>query len=210
MAFDLLQRHAPGTLVENETFTDVEGVALAGLEVFSCRFESCRFGEQRWSRVVLERCTFVDCDLTKLSWGGSSLRGVTFENCKLLGVEFAGAADNPEFTCSGCSLRYAVFDGVNVRGARFVDCSLQDASFVECDLQDASFDGCDLGGATLRRCRLAGADFSTATGLFFEPAQNQSKDVYLSEETAVQLARAQGMRVAGYDERVTTTKRKRR
>ena len=163
--------------------------------------------------MVFERCEFVGCDLTKLLWGSSSLRGVRFVDCKLMGVNFAGAADNPEFSFDGCLMRYSVFDGVNLRGIHFHNCHLHDASFVECDLNDADFGGCDLEGAVLRNCRMAGADFSTATGLFFEPAQNRARDAYISPETAIQLARAAGLRVAGTDQPLsatTTSKRKKR
>jgi fluoroquinolone resistance protein len=207
-----LSRLSPGTLVEGQTFVDEDISHLAGIEFFTCRFEGCRLADARLSKVVFERCEFVGCDLTKLLWGSSSLRGVRFVDCKLMGVNFAGAADNPEVSYDGCLMRYSVFDGVNLRGIHFNNCHLHDASFVECDLNDADFGGSDLEGAVLRNCRMAGADFSTATGLFFEPAQNRARDAYISPETAIQLARAAGLRVAGTDQPLsaTTTKRKKR
>ncbi|MDP2339635.1 MAG: pentapeptide repeat-containing protein [Deltaproteobacteria bacterium] len=204
-----LQRLPAGALVEGETFVDVDVKAIGKIELYKCRFENCRLPEAALSRVVLEGCELVGCDLTRISWGSSSLRGVRFVDCKVLGVNFSKAADNPEVSFERCLMRYTVFDGVNLRGARFIDCHLQEASFVEADLQDVDFGGSDLGEAVLKRCALAGADFSTTTGLFFEPNENQSKDAFIAVETAIQIARASGLRVAGHDE-PKGSKRKRR
>lgn len=188
-----------GTLVEAEVFVDVDLSRLTKLELYRCRFEGCRFPEASLSGVVFEACTFIDCDLTRARLGDSSFRGVVFRDCKLLGVDFGRAAANPEVTFERCLLRYAVFDGVNLRGTTFSDCQIQEATFVEADLQDASFAGCDLSLSTFRRAALGGVDFSDAVGVFFEPRENQSKDAYIAVETAVQLARQAGLRVAGYD-----------
>ena len=196
-----------GTLVEGETFADVDVTGMAHLELYKCRFVGCRLPEASLRGVVFESCEFVDCDLSRLRFGDSSLRNVLFTNCKLLGVDFGRAADNPELRFEGCLLRYAVFDGVNLRGTTFADCQIQEATFVEADLQEASFAGCDLSQSTFRRTALGGADFSDAVGVFFEPRENQSKDAYIAVETAVQLARLAGLRVAGYDKPKAPQKR---
>lgn len=202
--------HLPaGALVEAEVFVDVAVTSLPRCELYKCRFENCRFPEATLSRVVFEGCEFVDCDLTRVSWGQSPLRAVTFVDCKLLGVNFSKAGDDPDVVFQRCLLRYAVFDGVNLRGARFEDCQMQEASFVEADLQDADFGGSDLTHAVLTRCSLGGANFSTSTGLFFETSQNQCKDAFVAVETAIQMAQAAGLRVAGYDD-ARPSKRKRR
>jgi fluoroquinolone resistance protein len=190
----------PGTLVEGQTFVDIDIGRVAGLEFFNCRFERCRFVEATLSRCVFERCVFDGCDLTRVRLGQSGLRGVHFVDSKLLGVEFAGAADNPEMHFERCVLRHAAFHGVSLRGVRFSGaCQLQEASFLEADLQDVDLADSDLERATFRRCGLGGADFSGASGVWFEPAQNQAKDALISVETAVHLARAAGLRVAGHD-----------
>jgi hypothetical protein len=46
--------------------------------------------------------------------------------------------------------------------------------------------------------------------LFFEPAQNRAKDAYISPETAIQLARAAGLRVAGTDQPLSATASRRK
>lgn len=189
-----------GALVEAEAFVDVDIARIASIEVYKCRFDKCRLVEASFDKVVFEDVDFNGCDLTRVRWGGSSLRGVRFVDCKLLGVNFSGANDNPDVSFTGCGLRYAVFDGVACRGARFLNCQMQEASFVEADVRDADFSGSDLTHTVLKKCSLAGADFSTTTGLYFEAAQNQSKDAFIAVETAVQMAQAAGLRVAGYDD----------
>lgn len=193
-------RFAAGTLVEEETIADETFSHLAGVEFDRCRFERCRFADARLSRVVFERCVFVDCDLSRVAFGDSGLRGVRFEECRLFAVDFAGAADNPEVAFVRSVVRSASFSGVNLRRATFTACQLQEATFVDADLQDVDFAGSELDGASFQRCRLGGADFSTTSGLHFEPSKNQAKDALISVETAIQLARAAGLRVVGFDD----------
>jgi uncharacterized protein YjbI with pentapeptide repeats len=190
----------PGSLIEGETFADLDIARLAGLEFFRCRFERCRFVDATLSRCVFERCVFDGCDLTRVRLGQSGLRDVHFIDCKLLGVELGGAADNPEVHFERCLLRHAAFHGLSLRRVRFSGaCQLQEASFLEADLEDVDLDDSELERASFRRCSLGGADFSRAGDVGFEPAQNQAKDALISVETAIQLARAAGLRVAGHD-----------
>ena len=65
--------------------------------------------------------------------------------------------------------------------------------------EDVDLGDSELERASFRRCSLGGADFSRAGDVGFEPAQNQAKDALISVETAIQLARAAGLRVAGHD-----------
>lgn len=190
----------PGSLIEGETFVDLDIARLAGLEFFRCRFERCRFVEATLSRCVFERCVFDGCDLTRVRLGQSGLRDVHFIDCKLLGVELGGAADNPEVHFERCLLRHAAFHGLSLRRVRFSGaCQLQEASFLEADLEDVDLGDSELERASFRRCSLGGADFSRAGDVGFEPAQNQAKDALISVDTAIQLARAAGLRVAGHD-----------
>lgn len=204
-----LARLPAGALVEGEVFVDRDFASLPKIELYKCRFDNCRFADASFSRVVFESCEFVGCDLSHVSWGNSSLRGVRFVDTKLLGVNFGKANDNPDVVFERCFLRYAVFDGVALRGVRFVDCQLVEASFVETDLQDADFSGSTLTHAMFRRCALAGADLSTTSGLSLDPAQNQAKDAFISVDAAVEIARAVGVRVAGYDEPRGSKKKRR-
>lgn len=192
---------------EGESFDDVEGAKVAHKEFFRCTFRNGKLAESRWERCSFEACTFIDCDLTRMVPMNSSWRGVTFKQCKLLGVDFSSLAVNPDVTFEGCILRYVVMNGVNLRGTRFSDCEMQDAQLVESSFIDADFTGSDLTGATFSRCDLAGADFSSARGVYFEPRQNTAKGAFVPVETAVMIAQAAGLRVAGHDD---PPKRKRR
>ncbi len=205
-----LEQLPRGALVEGEAFVDVDVARVAAVEVYKCRFDNCRFVEASFDKVVFEAVEFKDCDLTRVKWGSSSLRGVKFIDCKLLGVNFAALNDNPDVSFERCLLRYAVFDGVACRGARFVDCNLAEANFNETDLRDADFSLSDFTLAVIKKCTLAGADFSTSTGLYFDPAANQSKDAFIAVETAVQIAQAAGLRVAGYDDAKGSKAKRRR
>jgi fluoroquinolone resistance protein len=199
-----------GALVEAEAFVDVDVARCAGVEVYKCRFERCRFVEAVLDKVVFEDVEFVDCDLTRVRFGHSSLRGVRFVRCKLLGVDFSRAADHPDVAFDGCSLSYAVFDGVALKGVRFLECQLGEASFVGSDLRDADFARSDLTRAVLRDAKLGGADFSTSTALLLDPARNDSNDALISVETAIHLAQAAGLRVAGHDDERRGKRPKRR
>lgn len=193
-------RFAPGSLIEQETLVGETFERLAGVEFDRCRFERCRFADAALSRVVFERCVFIDCDLSRVALGDSGLRGVRFEECRLFAVDFSRAADNPEVEFVRSNLRSASFAGVNLRGTAFTACQLQESTFLETDLRDADFAGSELDGASFNRCALAGTDFSMTRGLHFEPTKNQAKDAFIAVETAIHLARAAGLRVAGSDE----------
>jgi fluoroquinolone resistance protein len=194
---------------EGQTFSEVDVARIGKIEFYKCHFERCRMQDAALQKTTFEQCTFTSCDMTRIAWGMSSLRGVRFTDCKLLGVNFAAANDNPDVAFESCVLRYAVFDGVHLRGASFHDVALQEASFVDSDVREAAFTACDLTRAVFRKCQMAGADFTTSTGLFFEPTQNQAKDAMIAVETAIQLARAVGLRVAGYDDAKRSAKSKR-
>lgn len=186
---------------EHQTFSDVEApfARVSGKELYRCVFERCKLSEAQLARCALESCKLIDCDLTQIVLAGTSLRGVVFERCKLLGVDFSVLSDNPDVTFEGCMLRYAAFSDMNLRGVRFVDCDLQDAQLTDCALVNADFPGSDLTGATFSRCDVTGADLSTATGVFLDARKNVVKGAFVPVETAVMMAQAQGLKVAGFD-----------
>ncbi len=206
-----LSEIVPGDLIEDATFADANTTTVVGAEYYKCRFERCELAGATCKGAVFESCTFVDCDLTRVAWAGAPLRDARFVDCKLVGADFGRAGDNPELHFERCLMRYTSFDGVNAGGVVYVDCQLQEATFVEANLRDAEFSGSDLSGATFKNASLAGADFSTAVGVFFDAKENQSKDAYISVDTAVAMAQARGLRVAGYDKERSkkTVKRKR-
>lgn len=187
--------------LEEQTFAELEapGAHIDGKELYRCTFERAKLAEASFAGCTLERCAFVDCDLTRVRFADTSLQGVCFERCKLLGVDFSTLRANPDVSFEGCLLRYAAFADQNLRGVRFVDCELPEAQLTDCSLVNADFPGCDLSGATFSRCDLAGADLSTTSGLFLDARQNNVKGAFVPLETAVLLARAQGMKVAGFD-----------
>ena len=189
-------------LLENETFADLdlEGHDILGKELYRCTFRSVKLPEVRLDKSVFEQCKFIDSDLTRVKAVGASFHGVRFEHCKLLGVELSNLAANPDVFFDECNLRYASFGGLNLRNTKLHRCQLQEASFHETSLIDASFDGSDLSSAAFSRCDLAGADFSNAVGVYFEAAQNCVKGVRIPVETAVMMAQALGMHVAGYED----------
>lgn len=195
--------------LEDETFLDIDApeARIRGRELYRCTFERAKLAGATLAGCTLERCTFVDCDLTRVSFADTSLQGVRFERCKLLGVDFSTLRANPDVTFEGCLLRYAAFADLNLRGIRFVDCELGEAQFNDCTLVNADFPGSDLAGASFTRCDLAGADLSTANGVFLDARQNNLKDAFIPLETAVLLAQAQGMKVAGFDKPPTRKRR---
>ena len=192
---------------EGETFDGLDAGKVANKEFFRCTFRQGKLADSRWERCSFEACTFIECDLTRAVPVNSSLRGVTFKQCKLLGIDFSSLAINPDVTFEGSILRYVVMKDVNLRGTRFHDCEMQDAQLVESSFIDADFTGTDLTGASFSRCELGGADFSSARGAYFDPRQNSAKGAFVPVETAVMIAQAAGLRVAGHDD---PPKRKRR
>lgn len=196
-------------LVENETFVDpCDPRRLDGVELYRCAFRGVKWPELRLERTKLERCTFEDCDLTRTIFAGVSLRGVAFRRCKMLGFDFTKLADDPEVTFEHCILRYANVSAVSLRGSKIESCELQEARFFEANLIDVDFAGSDLAGATLDRCDVAGADFTHAAHVFLDPRVNSAKGCQVPLETAVMMAQALGISVAGYpDPKVTRRKR---
>jgi fluoroquinolone resistance protein len=197
-------------LVEDQTFEDpCDPRSLAGQELYRCAFRGVKWPELRLEGAKLERCTFEDCDLTRTVLAGVSLRGVVFRRCKMLGVDFTKLADDPDVTFEHSILRYANISAVNLRGSKLDSCELQEARFFEANLIDVDFAGSDLAGATFDRCDLTGADFAHAAHVFIDPRVNNAKGCIVPLETAVMMAQAQGISVAGYADPKGSSRRKR-
>jgi uncharacterized protein YjbI with pentapeptide repeats len=206
---DSLRRLAAEEFFRDVTFDggDVQGVDLSGKEFLDCRFvhvklQGCRFHEARF-----ENCTFDDCDLTRAALRGARFVDARFVGCKLMGIDFTDVGRNPEVSFAGCDLRYASFVDNNLRKIAFCDCKVSESNFIGCDLKEANFAGADLAGANFENNDASKANFATASGLFLNPARNRVKDARISVESAVLLAMASGMRVAGYGDATTPKKR---
>jgi uncharacterized protein YjbI with pentapeptide repeats len=189
-------------LVDEQAFTSVElpGLHLAHRELYRCTFTDVKIPQAMFERCVFESCRFVRCDLTRSSWKMSSLRGVRFEGCKLLGVDLGAVQANPEVEFDACNLELVSFDNLHLRGVVFRNCALQGATFEATNLVEADFAGSDLGNVLFRRADLTGADLSTAERAVFLPSETRCKDARISTETAVGIAQALGLRVAGHDD----------
>lgn len=198
-----LERLRHETELEKETFVGLEaqGLDLGGKELYRCTFRQARLQETRWRRTRLEDCVIEDSDLTRLDPSGLALAGVVLRRSKLLGVDFTDLASNPDVRFEECNLEYAVFRRTNLRKTKLLGSNLRGASFVECDLVEADLSGSDLSGASFESCRMRKADLGSAHGAYVDPARNEIKDLRISVETAVLMAQALGLRVAGHERR---------
>lgn len=185
---------------EDRTFTGLElhDVDLAGKEFVGCTFVGCKGQESRWRGVKLEDCVFERCDLTQAKVAGMVAGKLTFRHSKLMGIEWTELGKFASLSFHECTLQYASFVHLNLRKAEFVDCTLTEANFFEADLGEANFRGSTLTGTVIRGCKLRKADFSAATGVFFDPAANEAREAVVSIETAALVAMHLGLRVAGY------------
>ncbi len=174
---------------------------LGGKELYRCTFRQVRLQETRWRRTRLEDCVLEDSDLTRIDPAGLALSGVVFRRSKLLGVDFTDLGANPDLRFEECNLEYAVFRRTNLRKTKLLGSNLRGATFVDCDLVEADLSGSDLSGASFEQCRLRKADLGSAHGAYVDPARNEIKDLRISVESAVLLAQALGLRVAGHERR---------
>lgn len=198
-----LERLRSETDLENETFVglDAQGLDLGGKELYRCTFRQVRLQETRWRRARLEDCVLEDSDLTRIDPAGLALSGVVFRRSKLLGVDFTDLGANPDLRFEECNLEYAVFRRTNLRKTKLLGSNLRGATFVDCDLVEADLSGSDLSGASFEQCRMRKADLGGAHGAYVDPTRNEIKDLRISVESAVLLAQALGLRVAGHERR---------
>lgn len=186
------------TAFEEETFEGLElaGAKLSGKEFRRCVFRGGKLNQTTWNGTVLEDCIFDRCDLANMVPKGASLRGVEFRDSKLIGVTWADLRSEPMFGFVECNMRYQVFAKLDIRLTKLDGCAIEEASFSEVNLTKAVFKNCSLAKTTIEKCVLTGADFSSSTGVFFDPARNKSRGARISAETAVLIAAAMGLVVA--------------
>lgn len=189
-----------GDLYADRAFEDLslDSADLAGKEFQRCVFRRCKLPASRWTEARLEDCTFEQCDLARIVPTKILLRGVTFNDSRLMGVDWSGIGTLPSVQFEKCDLRYSSFVKLKLRKTRFVGCIARETNFIDVDLTEADFTGTDATGSTVQGCVLVKANFTTTTGLFFDPRANQVKGVRISVETAVSFAQSLGMAVDGY------------
>ena len=125
---------------------NLNGVKIAGSNLFSAAFEKCKLmGVDFREGITLTAATFKDCNLDYANFQGVSLERMVFE-----GSSFVEA--NLSFT--------------NLERASFVGCDLAHA-----DIQEAKFFQTDLRGANLAGWNLRQHDLR---GVIITPAQFQA------------------------------------
>lgn len=177
---------------------DLQGVDLGARELTGCTFRHCKLQETRWRGARLDECRFERCDLTRMQPCGMLAHGVRFADCKLMGVEWTDLGQFPQLAFADCVLDFASFVGLSLRKTAFVGCKIAEANFFDADLREANFAGSDLRGSIFRGCKLDKADFSAATGVFFDPAVNAARGAVVAIEMAALLAMQAGLHVAGF------------
>lgn len=180
------------------TGLDLQAHELASRELTGCTFRSCKLQETRWTNSRLEDCRFERCDLTRMQPRALRAHDLHFADCKLMGVDWSELGQFPRLSFTDCVLDFASFVGLGLRKTSFLRCKIGEANFFDCDLRDADFAGSDLRASILRGCKLAGADFSAATSLCFDPAQNDARGAVIPIESAVLMALQCGLKVAGF------------
>jgi len=143
-----------------------KNIALARRELESYHFVDCTFQSCDFSMVKLDRVVF---------------NNVKFKGCKLVGVDFSRCSRFTFFVdFEECMLDFSFFSKNIMKKVRFSGCSMKEASFEEVDLSGASFAGCGLANAAFERCNLAGCDFRTAREFSFNPSSNKMKKAMFS------------------------------
>lgn len=185
---------------EDLVFTglDLQAADLGGRELTACIFRGCKLQETRWQASRLEDCRFERCDLTRMQPRGLRAHDIHFTDCKLMGVDWSELGQFPRLAFTDCVLDFASFVGLGLRKTAFLRCKIAEANFFDSDLREADFAGSDLRGSIFRGCKLAKTDFSAATNLCFEPAQNEARGAIIAIEAAALIAMQLGLRVAGF------------
>jgi fluoroquinolone resistance protein len=184
---------------DEETFERLQiSSPLVDKEFTGCVFRGLKADASIWNGVRFEDCTFESCELTRAQFLHARFVGVSFRGCKLMGIDWSSMAPNPTLAFDTCDLRYASFVKVNLRKTVFRGCKACEANFIDCALIESDFSDTDLTGANFEASDLGKANLATAQGAFLAPGKNRVKDTRISVETAVLMALAQGMKVAGY------------
>jgi fluoroquinolone resistance protein len=184
---------------EDETFAGIElaDANLAGREFVRCRFEKLVLQESNWNGVRLDDCEFDGCDLTRMRPAKMAARGVVFNRCRLMGVDWSELNANPSFVFEECNLQYASFVEVNLTATPFRRCRMVEANFFDARLVETVFQECEMAGARFEQCDVRGADLAEARSVLLDPSKNTVTGCRISVETAVAIAAALGLRVAG-------------
>jgi len=196
------------SIFDEETFERLQLTSpLFEKEFTGCSFRGLKADASIWKGGRFEDCTFENCELTRAQFPHTRFTGVSFRGCKLMGIDWSSIAPNPTLSFDTCDLRYASFVKVNLRKTAFRGCKACEANFIECALIESDFSDTDLSGANFDASDLSKANLTTAVGAFLPVGKNRVKDTRVSVETAVLMALAQGMKVAGYDAASTRSRK---
>lgn len=172
---------------------DLSGQVVSAVEGVGSVFERMVLTGASLQRWTLENCEMRDCDLSNAILDETGIDDVHFQRCKLVGVDFAsGVAMTFRARFTECSLRLAVFTGINLRGARFESCDLRDVDFTKADCRETHFAECDLRGAIFDESDLRKADFSSAQHVSLEADKNRIGATKISVALAVEFVQRRG------------------
>lgn len=187
-------------LLMDQTFTgSAQGAVIVEAEVEDCRFEATDLQQSTMKSSSLTRCSFHECNLANAQFVNTVFTECRFVDSKLVGSDWsrAGLSLLPPVTITfeGCLLDYCSFARANLSRARFIDCSLRDADFTDANLSKATLTNCELGSTRFHGTDLRYADLRGSHGYFFDPRDNQTRELKLSAPDATTLLTAFGIHV---------------
>lgn len=155
--------------IDSEEYT---GLNLQGRRYVEQVWRDCVFTDCRFSALTLidcrfRDCTFVRCIVTDMVFSYTQVQDCIFTGCTLLSVhwdQLLSDLNGPISKIQDCTLKYNVFEGMNLRKLSFAGCQLPDCTFHDCDLRDANFRGCSMPGSQLTFCDLRKTDLRNADG----------------------------------------------
>ena len=186
-----------GEVYEAQTFDglSLDEQSIHEVEFIECRFTNCSFRETRFDACKFEDCTFEGCELSLMTVNGNVFKAVVFRKSKLVGVNWTQAAWGDAKVASlsepielhECSIKYALFMGLNLERIRIEDCSALEADFSEANLAGANLRGTDLAKAIFRNSNLSGANLVGAKNYFIDPNLNDISKARFSLPEAMSL-----------------------
>lgn len=185
-----------GTDITDCRFSGDAGVQdLYGLAIERCVFQSCHLTGCDFTHTTLSDVRFEDCDFSGCRFDDAGLQRVSFRDCRALGARFDNAALEQVRIHGGC------FDYANLSRTELKQCvltgSFREASFGGSVWKKSTVGGCDFTGSDWIRAQIGGLDFSTSEigGTLF--SLDGLKNVTVSAEQAVQLAKLLGLNIRG-------------
>ncbi|MDP2354807.1 MAG: pentapeptide repeat-containing protein [Beijerinckiaceae bacterium] len=142
----------------------LEGVDLAGAQLFEADFSRAHFLRVNLDGAVLDRASLRDAVFDDSSFVRARAQGLSAERASFLNIRAVGA-DFEDANFTG-----ADFSGADLRAGRFGRANLSGAKLLNADLRGADLSRANLGGAVLKGARVdCGTRF--AKGLNTDSAQ---------------------------------------